>query len=43
MRSFYKSNKKLTISLMVLVGVLFLGTIGFRIYEESVNDLFDSF
>jgi len=28
---------------MVLVGVLFLGTIGFRIYEESVNDLFDSF
>jgi voltage-gated potassium channel len=43
LRSFYRSNKKFTVSLMVLMGVLFLGTIGFRIYEESVNDLFDSF
>jgi voltage-gated potassium channel len=43
LKGFYRSNKRLALSLTVLVCVLLLGTIGFLILEETVNNLFDSF
>jgi len=43
LKDFHVSNRRLIISLTVLVSIVVFGTVGFWAYEESVHDLFEAF